>query len=71
MVKETQIVEKTTRTSMGASIMTLKNNQKIVKVIPYDGESFKLSKESKYRKTNLPSTGSSYDELEAKQETLF
>ena len=71
LVKETQIVEKTTRTSMGASVMTLKNNQKIVKVIPYDGENFKLSKESKYRKTNLPSTGSSYDELEAKQETLF
>lgn len=71
LVKESQIVEKSTRSSMGASVMTLKAGQKVVEVIPYNPEKIKLSKESKYRKSNLPSTGSTYDEDEAKQETLF
>ena len=71
LVKETQVVEKTTRASMGASVMTLKAGQKVEKVIPYDPEQNKLTKESKYRKSNLPSAGATFEELEAKQQTLF
>ncbi len=71
LVKETQIVEKTTRSSMGASVMTLKANQKVEKVTPYDPEKNKLTKESKYRKSKLPSAGAAFEELEAKQQTLF
>jgi DNA gyrase subunit A len=71
LVKETQVVEKTTRSSQGAAVMTLKAGQTITEVIPYDPQTSKLLKESKYRKSNLPSTGATYEELEAKQETLF
>ncbi len=71
LVKENQVVMKTTRSSMGAAVMTLKAGQKVDSVVPYDPETKKLDKESKYRKSNLPSAGSSYGELEAKQESLF
>ncbi len=71
LVKEKQIVQKLTRSSMGASVMTLKAGQVVESVTPYDPETKKLLKESKYRKTNLPSAGATFEEIEGKQQTLF
>ena len=61
LVKEDQIVEKTTRSSSGASIITLKKGKHVVSVTPYDPIQLPLEKPSKYRKTNLPATGVSFE----------
>jgi len=57
LVKEEQIVEKTTRSSAGASIITLKKGRNVVSVTPYDPIQLPLEKPSKYRKPNLPAAG--------------
>jgi len=61
LVKEEQIVEKTTRSSSGASIITLKKGKHVVSVTPYDPIQLPLEKPSKYRKTNLPAAGVSFE----------
>ena len=61
LVKEDQIVEKTTRSSTGASVITLKKGKRVVSVVPYDPLQLQLEKPSKYRKTNLPAAGVAFD----------
>lgn len=73
LINEKQITEKTTRTSYGSAVFTLKKNQKIVSVIPYNDNAKKLIKESKYRKTALPSAGAVFEDYdpELNQQTLL
>lgn len=61
LVKEDQIVEKTTRSSTGASVITLKKGKHVVSVVPYDPLQLQLEKPSKYRKSNLPAAGVAFD----------
>ena len=61
LVKEDQIVEKTTRSSTGASVITLKKGKRVVSVVPYDPLQLQLEKPSKYRKSNLPAAGVAFD----------
>ncbi len=61
LVKEDQIVEKTTRSSSGASVITLKKGKHVVSVVPYDPLQLQLEKPSKYRKSNLPAAGVAYE----------
>lgn len=73
LVKEKLISEKSTRTSFGSTVFTLKNNNKVSSVIPYNENSPKLIKESKYKKNKLPSTGSIFEDFdpEINQQTLL
>ena len=57
LVKEEQIVEKTTRSSAGSTVFTLKKGAKLVSAIVYDPMELPLDKPSRYRKSNLPATG--------------
>ena len=52
-----QIVEKTTRSSAGSTVFTLKKGAKLVSAIVYDPMELPLDKPSRYRKSNLPATG--------------
>ncbi len=59
---------KTTRTSQGITLYNLKKNQTISKVIKdFEG---KYENVKKYRKTKIPATGQSIDELDAEKQQL-
>ncbi len=64
IVKEKQLTAKTTRTSYGAAVMTVnaKKGQKVISAEYYDKEKAPLSKESRYRKPNLPSAGGLFED---------
>lgn len=62
LVKEKQITDKATRSASGASVMTLKKGQTVVSVTVYDENVRRLEKESRYRKSNLPSTGGLFED---------
>ncbi|MBR5277661.1 MAG: topoisomerase IV [Clostridia bacterium] len=57
LIKEGQIIEKSTKTSCGSTLYTLKKGKKVVSVSVYDPETKKLQKESRYRKSKLPAAG--------------
>ncbi len=61
LVKEEQITEKTTRTSAGAAVFTLKKGRNVVSAEPYDPNQLSLERPARYRKANLPSTGAPYE----------
>ncbi|MCH5183325.1 MAG: topoisomerase IV [Oscillospiraceae bacterium] len=61
LVKEEQVVEKATRTSAGAAVFTLKKGKRVLSAELYDPNSLPLDRPARYRKTNLPSTGTPYD----------
>lgn len=73
LVGEAQISEKTTRTSYGATVFTLKKDARIVSVVPYNDACPKLIKENKYRKDKLPSAGVVFEDFDAElnQQTLL
>ncbi len=73
LVKEGQIIEKSTRTSGGGQIYTLKKGKKIISVVPYEPEKKKLIKESRYRKSKLPAAGVVFEDVdpEITQQTLL
>lgn len=57
LVKASQLVEKTTRTSAGAGVITLKKGDRVISVEPYDPTSSTLEKPSRFRKASLPAAG--------------
>ncbi len=73
LVKGSQILEKSTRTSCGSQIFTLKKGRKISSVTLYEPENKKLLKESKYRKSKLPASGAIFEDIdpELTQQTLL
>ncbi len=73
LIKESQIIEKSTRTSYGSALFTLKKGKKIVSVVPYNPETQKLIKESRYRKSKLPASGVVFEDSDPDitQQTLL
>lgn len=73
LIKGSQIIEKSTKTSSGSTLYTLKKGKKIVSVIEYNPEVKKLLKESKYRKTKLPASGVVFEDIDPDiaQQTLL
>lgn len=70
LVHETQLCAKTTRTSSGASVFTLRKGQLIERVELYGAEGGTvLENDKKYRKKALPAAGVVYEAF--KQETLL
>ncbi len=70
LISENQLCEKTTRTSSGATVFTLRRGQAVNSVTVYGTEGcIKLDNEKKYRKTSLPAAGVAYETF--KQETLL
>lgn len=61
IVKDKQLTVKSTRTSYGSTVFTLKKGQKVIYAGYYDKDNA-LEKESRYRKTALPSTGGIFEE---------
>ena len=72
LVAEDQIVRKTTRTSSGSQLITLKKNALVCSAEQYDPSVKPLSKESKYRKSSLPASGAVFEDFdpEVLQQTL-
>lgn len=68
IIADTQLCKKSTRTSYGASVFTLKKNQVITSVAYYDDNN-KLDNDKKFRKPSLPASGVLFEEL--KQQTLI
>ena len=62
LIKDKQITRKTTRTSYGSAVFTLKKGQKVIYAAIYDKENAPLEKESRYRKSALPSAGGIFEE---------
>ena len=62
LIKDKQIAQKTTRTSFGSSVFTLKKGQKVISAAVYDKEKAPLEKESRYRKSSLPSAGGIFED---------
>ncbi|MDD4125186.1 MAG: DNA topoisomerase (ATP-hydrolyzing) subunit A [Eubacteriales bacterium] len=62
IVKAKQLCAKSTRTSYGAAVMTLKKGQRVIYTDYYDKTNAPLLKESRYRKTNLPSAGGLFED---------
>ncbi len=73
LIKNNQVIEKTTRTSSGSTLFTLKKGKKIVSVDVYDREKQPLLKESRYRKSKLPASGVIFEDIdpEITQQTLL
>ena len=73
LVNESQIAEKSTKTSSGSFVFTLKKNNTVVSVTPYTASSPRLVKEAKYRKSSLPSAGVVFEDYDPDitQQTLF
>lgn len=73
LIKGSQVIEKSTKTSSGSTLYTLKKGKKIVSVVEYDPERSKLVKESKYRKTKLPASGVVFEDTDPDiaQQTLL
>ena len=61
LVKGKQVSEKTTRTSYGTSVFTLKKGKKVISAVPYDPATVVIDRPQRYRKTSLPSTGGFVD----------
>jgi DNA gyrase subunit A len=57
LIKGAQVIKKSTKTSSGSTLYTLKKGKKIISVTEYNPEVTKLVKESKYRKSKLPASG--------------
>ncbi len=64
LIKESQIIEKSTRTSSGSTLFNLKKGKKIISVEKYDPEKTKLIKESRYRKSKLPAKGVIFEDCD-------
>ncbi len=73
LIKEKQITEKSTRSASGATVMTLKKGNTVISASVYDPNIRTLTKESRYRKTTLPSTGGLFedDDPELNQMTII
>ena len=73
LIKNNQVIEKTTRTSSGSTLFTLKKGKKVVSVEVYDREKQPLLKESRYRKSKLPASGVIFEDIdpEITQQTLL
>ena len=73
LIKESQIIEKSTKTSCGSTLFTLKKGKTVVSAEIYDPESNKLVKESRYRKSKLPSNGVIFEDSDPdlNQQTLI
>ncbi len=73
LIKESDVLEKSTRTSSGSTLFTLKKGKKIVSVSVYDPEKQRLVKESRYRKSKLPAAGVIFEDVdpEITQQTLI
>ncbi len=72
LIKSSQITLKTTKTSSGSQIMTLNKGAEIESVTLYDPKERPLSKESRYRKNSLPTTGTVIpDSDDDSQQTLL
>lgn len=73
LIKEDQILEKSTKTSSGSQVFTLKKGKRIVSVSVYEPETQKLLKESRYRKSKLPAAGVIFEDIdpEITQQTLL
>lgn len=73
LIKESQIIEKSTKTSCGSTLFTLKKGKTVVSAEIYDPESNKLVKESRYRKSKLPSSGVIFEDSDPdlNQQTLI
>ncbi len=68
IVTDAQLCRKSTRTSCGATIFTLKKNQ-IITSVDYYNDDNRLENDKKFRKPSLPAAGVLYEEL--KQQTLI
>ena len=64
LIKENQVLEKSTKTSSGSTLFTLKKGKVIESVVPYDPENQKLLKESRYRKSKLPAAGVIFEDMD-------
>jgi len=72
LISSKNIVDKTTRTSSGSQIFTLKKGQCVSAVTLYDAQNSPLSKPAKYRKDSLPSAGAVLLEVDDdSQQTLL
>ena len=73
LIKEKQITEKSTRSASGATVMTLKKGNTVISASVYNPNIRTLTKESRYRKTTLPSTGGLFedDDPELNQMTII
>lgn len=73
LIKESQIIQKSTKTSCGSTLFNLKKGRKIVSVVPYEREKQMLLKESRYRKSKLPASGVIFEDIdpEITQQTLL
>ncbi len=70
IVDESQLCAKTTRTSCGASVFTLRKGQMITAVYLYGTDACPvLEDKNKYKKKSLPAAGVAYEEF--KQQTLI
>ncbi len=70
IVSSALLTKKVTRTSSGASCFTIKKGQKIVKAVEFiDDGSEKMREMSRYRKTKVPSTGTTV--TNGKQLSMF
>ncbi|MFR5866031.1 MAG: hypothetical protein ACLUFV_13335 [Acutalibacteraceae bacterium] len=72
LVREEQITDKTTKTSSGASVFTLRRNGHVFPPV-CTARGPRLVKEAKYRKAALPSAGTLFedDDPELTQQTLL
>ncbi|MBR5858428.1 MAG: topoisomerase IV, partial [Clostridia bacterium] len=64
LIKESQIIEKSTKTSSGGNVFSLKKGKTIVSAEIYDPENKKLAKESRYRKSKLPASGVVFEDVD-------
>ncbi len=73
LIKESQIIEKSTKTSSGGAVFTLKKGKTIVSCEVYDREKKPLIKESRYRKNKLPASGAVFEDVDPDitQQTLI
>lgn len=60
LIGESQIVEKSTRSSCGSSVITLKKNDHVIAAVPYNPSELQLEKPARYRKASLPASGVLY-----------
>ena len=73
LIKDNQVIEKSTRTSSGSTLFSLKKGKKIVIAEEYDPSARMLLKESRYRKSKLPAAGVIFEDSdpEITQQTLL
>ncbi len=73
LIKESQIIEKSTRSSCGATVFSLKKGKKVVSATLYDPAVTPLVKESRYRKSKLPASGVIFEDVDPDitQQTLL